>query len=82
LSRIMCSVNNCHYWDQGNVCNASTILVTSDQTGESEPDDYDAPQSALSQVTPVDSCMATCCKTFVERGSDQVREDGVTRNPY
>ncbi|MDN5348461.1 MAG: hypothetical protein PWP65_2026 [Clostridia bacterium] len=52
LPRIMCSVNNCHYWNQGNVCNASNIMITSDKTGDVSPDSYDALQASTAQATP------------------------------
>lgn len=78
MSRIMCSVSNCHYWSSGNICDASEIMVTSDHTGSSQPDSVDAPQAGTISQTPVQSCMETCCKTFVDRNSPQREEDGVT----
>lgn len=74
---IMCSVDNCHYWSQGNVCQANKIMVTSDQVGESAPDSFDAPQASTASPTPVNSCMSTCCKTFVESNSQKINQDGV-----
>ena len=80
MSKIMCSVSNCHYWGKGNTCHASSILVTSDDMGQDQPDSFDAPQSSTIQATPVTSCMDTCCKTFVEKDSGDEDLDGVTRN--
>lgn len=74
---VHCSVNNCHYWDQGNVCGASEIMITSDTVGYNEPDSFDAPQASLAPPSPVDSCMETCCKTFVMKGSPHTEDDGV-----
>lgn len=75
---IMCSVNNCHYWSQGNVCVANKILVTSDAVGSSADDTYDAPQASNAAPTPVNSCMETCCKTFAEKNKqNQFGVDGV-----
>lgn len=78
-SEVNCSVNNCHYWTQGNLCVASTIMITSDQVGYAEPDTFDAPQSAQVPPSPVESCMETCCKTFVMKGSEHIEDDGVYR---
>lgn len=77
MARIHCSVANCHYWKTGNVCDASQIMVTSNETGENMPDSFDAPMASLAQETPVQTCMETCCKTFVESGSDKKDVDGV-----
>ena len=74
---VHCSVNNCHYWVQGNVCGASAIMITSDQVGYEQPDSVDAPQASAAAPSPVDSCMATCCKTFVMKGSPHIEEDEV-----
>ncbi|MHB1042701.1 MAG: DUF1540 domain-containing protein [Eubacteriales bacterium] len=76
---IYCSVDNCHYWKNGNVCYANQIMVTSDTMGASQPDSFDAPEHKQFQGTPVNQCMDTCCKTFVEKGSGRVKEDGVTK---
>ncbi|MDK2821134.1 MAG: hypothetical protein PWP31_1099 [Clostridia bacterium] len=71
--RIHCTINNCHYWSQGNECKANEIIITSDQFGQSNPDKVDA--TMAKQLTPesADSCMSTCCKTFVPQGSGSQR---------
>ncbi|HHT01925.1 MAG TPA: DUF1540 domain-containing protein [Firmicutes bacterium] len=76
---IHCTVNSCHYWNQGNKCQANEILVTSDRIGESRGDSYDATMATSMSETPVGSCMETCCKTYVSKGSDSVKLDGVYR---
>ena len=75
---IHCIVNDCHYWQQGNMCVATEILVTTDQFGAKEPDSVDA--SAAKQLTPeaAGSCMETCCKTYVAKG-DNVKADKVKK---
>ena len=80
VQNVYCSVNNCHYWEQGNVCTASKIMITTDKSGADMPDTFDAPQA--SQITPsaVDSCMETCCKTFVAKGSPHMEEDNVYKS--
>ena len=76
---IYCSVNTCHYWDSGNHCKANKIMVTSDAVGDSMPDSFDAPQASQSPATPVNTCMETCCKTFVSRDNQAKTVDGVNR---
>lgn len=76
---IYCAVNNCHYWKSGNHCDAEKIVVVSDSFGASAPDAIDAPKAATIQPTPAGTCMETCCKTFVEKGSTQIDIDGVKR---
>lgn len=78
-SRIMCSVNNCHYWSSNNICQASQIMVTSDALGNSAPDTYDALQATNASPTPVGKCMETCCKTFVKEGSPLKKADQITK---
>jgi hypothetical protein len=77
MARIHCSVANCHYWKSGNICDASEIMVTSDKTGSTMPDSFDAPQASNASQTPVSSCMETCCKTFVQTGSGYTNADGI-----
>lgn len=79
MSNIKCSVNNCHYWDSGNICQASQILVTSDSLADPAPDSLDALQASSVGATPVETCMETCCKTFVERNSSHLYDDQITR---
>lgn len=80
MAKIMCSVNSCHYWSSGNICNASQILVTSDAMSKKQPDNVDAPTAGNITGTPVNNCEDTCCKTFVPKGSKNVTADGVTRS--
>lgn len=69
---IHCTVDNCHYWDSGNICLAKEILVTIDQTADKLPERVDATNmmevSAEIGSTYADSCMTTCCKTFYDKG--------------
>ncbi|MGI6358579.1 MAG: DUF1540 domain-containing protein [Bacillota bacterium] len=76
---IHCAVNNCHYWTQGNKCAANEILVVSDQFGHSQPDSVDATQAASIPATSAQTCMETCCKTFVPKGSNKTHLDSVTK---
>lgn len=76
---IHCLIDNCHYWSQGNVCKANEIVVTSDQLGSSQPDRVDARMANQLPTARADSCMSTCCKTFVDSGSDKINADGIKR---
>lgn len=82
MPTIHCIIDNCHYWDKGNLCNASEILVAADSWANQTPDDVDAPEAANLSHIHAANCMETCCKTFVEKNSNQINADGVTRNPY
>lgn len=75
---IHCLVDTCHYWGEGNRCQAREIMVTSDSFGASQPDEVDARQAKTLDPTPADSCMETCCKTFVSKKGD-TKVDGVRR---
>lgn len=76
---IHCIVNDCHYWKQGNLCVANEILVTTDQFGANQPDKIDA--SMAKQLTPqtAGTCMQTCCKSYVSKGSNKISQDGVKK---
>jgi len=76
---IFCSINNCHYWGQGNVCCANCILVTADTMSKNLPVTVDAPYAAQVAGTPVGQCQESCCKTFVLKGSFDQNVDGVTK---
>lgn len=77
--QIMCAVNNCHYWKQGNMCDANQIFVMSDSLADRLPDTVDALQASTVNATPASTCMETCCKTFVDKNSKAIRADGVIR---
>jgi len=79
MSNIHCTVNNCHYWDTGNICHASEILVTNDKFGANQPDNVDATQAATLEATPANDCMDCACKTFVQKNSPNIQADGVTK---
>lgn len=76
---IHCIVNNCHYWKQGNMCVANEILVATDQFGASQPDNVDC--SMAKQLTPqsAETCMETCCKSYVPKNSNKISQDGVKK---
>jgi hypothetical protein len=78
LSEIHCGIDNCHYWGQGNICEAKEILVASDAWAAQTPDNIDAPNHAQVPQMKAGSCMETCCKTFVNKQA-MVKVDGVTK---
>jgi len=53
-------------------------MVTTDEFGASQPDEVDAKRASGLSTTPADSCMDTCCKTFVSRDGD-TKVDGVQK---
>lgn len=75
---IHCLVDNCHYWGQGNMCNANEIIVTSDSFGAGQPNEVDAKRAKSLDPTPAGSCMETCCKTFVSK-QGETKVDGVRK---
>ncbi|MDS1029216.1 DUF1540 domain-containing protein [Bacillota bacterium LX-D] len=80
MQHIHCSISNCHYWEEGNKCQAQEILVTSDLVADAMPSNYDAHQAGLQMdSTPVDDITKTCCKTFVEKGSNETKADDIKR---
>jgi hypothetical protein len=76
---IHCLVHDCHYWGQGNKCHANEIMVVSDQFGKNNPDTVDAQMASQLESGAAGTCMSTCCKTFVKKGSDTTTVDGVVR---
>ncbi|WP_066636189.1 DUF1540 domain-containing protein [Desulfolucanica intricata] len=76
---IHCIVNNCHYWSQGNKCVANEILIASDQFGNQYADRVDATMVKQLSPTPVNSCMESCCKSFVPKGSGEINQDGIKK---
>lgn len=76
---IHCIVNDCHYWSNGNKCNANEILVTTDKFGEFNPDNLDAEMAAELTPETAGSCMSTCCKTYVNKGSGKTMADNVKK---
>lgn len=86
MQHIHCTVDNCFYWEQGNICLAKEIVVTTDQVGAQYPESLDANvmKQLSSEVgtTPAEDCMATCCKTFYfnTKGSGPVPK--ISRSQY
>ena len=62
MPEVRCTVSNCHYWSDGNVCAAEAILVISDEAlpriGK-----HDEEIGEIGQ-TPARVSKETCCYTF------------------
>lgn len=77
--QIRCSISNCHYWSQGNVCSADQILVTSQSMAQTMPENMDAPMASQIAETPVHTSRDSCCKTFTSKHTYAAFEDGVMK---
>ena len=76
---IHCLVNDCHYWGQGNKCQANEILVSPDSFAENQPAEIDATMANQLNSAAAGSSMATACKTYVTKGSDEVNQDRIRK---
>ena len=62
---VKCSVSNCHYWGEQNVCRAEMIMIQIDQhadvrlTNEFADEDF-----VNNQRDEAKASSATCCLTF------------------
>lgn len=65
LPEVRCTVNNCTYWEQGNLCKAVSILVMSDEA-VARFDKHDVEVGEIGH-TPARISKETCCYTFRPR---------------
>lgn len=77
---INCLIKSCHYYKNGNKCEAKNILVASDTFGSTQSDSVDYEMAAELEPVAATSCMETCCKSFVPKESDKVKVDGVKKS--
>ncbi|MFP4016903.1 MAG: DUF1540 domain-containing protein [Halanaerobiales bacterium] len=70
-SHVHCTVNNCYWWSEPNLCIAEKILIVSDEYAKELPSEMDVEQTnqIVSQkgLSPVNECYESACKTFVPR---------------
>lgn len=78
MANVYCSIDNCHYWSQGNTCKASEIMIAADSWAEQADASMDASQHMDVPTASAETCMDTCCKTFVAKNSSETDVDGVT----
>lgn len=61
MPEVACTVNNCKYWTQENLCTAKQIIVQNDEQGGGF-----GPNANLHNLsaTPASNIDDTCCQTF------------------
>ncbi|WOA58257.1 DUF1540 domain-containing protein [Bacillus mycoides] len=67
MPEVKCSVSNCSFWGQGNLCQASAIVVQPDaqEAGQIENSSYtNATLTNETLESPVTTSVETCCHTF------------------
>ena len=70
-SHVHCTVSNCNWWAQPNLCIAEKILVVSDEYAKELSSELDVEQTNQiineKGLSPVNECYESACKTFVPR---------------
>ncbi|ACL69508.1 DUF1540 domain-containing protein [Halothermothrix orenii] len=70
-THVHCTVENCKWFAEPNLCVAEKILVVSDDFARELPNEMDVEQTnqIVSQkgLSPITECYQSCCKTFVPR---------------
>ncbi|QWG49062.1 DUF1540 domain-containing protein [Bacillus mycoides] len=67
MPEVKCSVSNCSFWGQGNLCQASAIVVQPDaqEAGQIENSSYtNATLTNETLESSVTTSVETCCHTF------------------
>jgi hypothetical protein len=67
MPEVKCSVSNCSFWGQGNLCQASAIVVQPDaqEAGQIENSLYtNATLTNETLESSVTTSVETCCHTF------------------
>ena len=64
MPEVNCTVCNCNYWQQGNLCSASSILITS---GRVEGKDPHGSNAAILEGVPIGRDQESFCLTFEAR---------------
>jgi len=76
VQNVSCTVSNCEYWSEGNVCRASGILVAAGQPQGNW--DHHGRHPEQYQQTPVDRQQDSYCFTFEKV---EVEEEAEEREP-
>ena len=70
-SHVHCTVENCKWFSEPNLCVAEKLLVVSDDVARDLPGELDVEQTEqiVSQkgLQSINDCAQSCCKTFVPR---------------
>ncbi|MGG0645790.1 DUF1540 domain-containing protein [Bacillus mycoides] len=67
MPEVKCSVSNCSFWGQGNLCQASAIVVQPDAQEASQIENSSYTNATLTNETlesSVTTSVETCCHTF------------------
>ncbi|MGM0470722.1 MAG: DUF1540 domain-containing protein [Bacillota bacterium] len=70
-SHVHCTVDNCKWFQEPNLCIAEKLLIVSDEFAQDLPNEIDVAET--NQIvndkgySPVSDCAQSCCKTFVPR---------------
>lgn len=72
MPEVNCTVCNCHYWTQGNLCGASSILITS---GRMEGKDPHGSNAAILEGAPIGMDQESYCLTFTPHDAYTEDED-------
>lgn len=60
---VSCSIANCYYYGEGNICTADKIIVEHDRHA-SYDSEMSAELSEKNHIDVADTSSETCCKTF------------------
>jgi len=67
---VRCSVTNCHYWGQNNICKADVIMIDIDRhAGRKLQEEYAGETFSTTEREYADNSAATCCHTFTPKKS-------------
>ncbi|ADL12673.1 DUF1540 domain-containing protein [Acetohalobium arabaticum] len=68
-SHVHCTVENCKWFEEPNLCVAEKILITSDDFSKELPNEMDVEETnqIVNQkgLSPITECYQSNCKTFV-----------------
>lgn len=65
---VNCSVSNCHFWGEQNVCKAEQIMIEIDShTGSAWKEEYAEDMMKEGHRDTAPDSSATCCLTFKPR---------------
>ncbi len=77
--KVSCGVKNCHYWTEGNICDATEILITSDSWAKSQGQKPSLSSFTAVEATPICKREESCCQTFVAKPAFEAYTDGPAR---
>ncbi|MDR0268963.1 DUF1540 domain-containing protein [Paenibacillus sp.] len=64
---VRCSVSNCNYWGEQNVCKAEQILIEIDKHASAKYSEEFGDEHFAEHKDHADNSSATCCLTFKPR---------------